>query len=154
MTYSDLLRQATIYIDKDNANIKVWNIGLSPNLNIIDYKVINDRVVIVTFVDSSTEKAICNPEDTFDLERAIEICICKKMFGGTKAYNDAVRRALKQVAAIDKKKKEDEEEIKRIAKRKEKDIQRKIRRRERIRQEQIDIQAAAYLKALQMNEGN
>lgn len=126
----------------------------SVRVSIKDYKVINNKVVIVTFTDNTTEKAICSPEDTFDLERAIEICVCKKIFGGTKSYNDTIKDALKQVAAIDKQKKTDAEEAERIIKKKQKDIQRKIRRRERIRQECIDIQAEAYLKAMQMYNKN
>ena len=96
----------------ENLNIMAWPSGTYtfslPNIMLVkikDYKIINDKVVIVTFVDGTTEKAVCDPEDTFDLERAVEICICKKMFGGTKAYNDAIRKALKQIDAIDKKRK-------------------------------------------------
>lgn len=122
----------------------------SIKVRIKDYKVINDKVVIVTFADGTTEKAICSPEDTFDLDRAIEICVCKKIFGGTKVYNNTIKDALKQVAAIDKKKKTDAEEAERIAKKKEKDIQRKISRIEKIRQEQIQIQAEAFVKAMFM----
>jgi len=124
------------------------------NVKIKDYKKLNDRVVIVTFSDSTTEKAICAPEDKFDLERAIEVCVCKKIFGGTKAYNNAIKNALKQIAAIDKKKKADAEEEERIAKKKAKDVQRKIRRKEKLRQEQVNIQAEAFLKAMQMHENN
>lgn len=118
--------------------------------SIKDYKVINDKVVIVTFADGTTEKAVCSPKDAFDLERAIEICICKKVFGGTKAYNNAIKDALKDVAAIDKQKKADKEKAERIAKKKAKEIERKILRREKKRQEQVDIQAEAFLKAMQM----
>jgi hypothetical protein len=118
--------------------------------NIKDYKVIEDKVVIVTFTDGTTEKAVCSPEDKFDLERAIEICVCKKIFGGTKAYNNAIKDALKQIVAIDKKKKADADEAERIAKKKAKEIDRKNRRKERNRQAKIDIQAEAFLKAMQM----
>ena len=77
---------------------------------IVDYKVINDTVVIVTFADETTEKAVCNKNDTYDFERAIEICICKKKFGGTKEYNTAIKNALRQVKAVDEKKKKEAEE--------------------------------------------
>lgn len=142
------------------ANVVYWENGnytfsLSPKkvIGIKDYKVINDKVVIVTFVDGTTEKAVCDPEDTFDIERAIEICICKKMFGGTKAYNDAIRKALKQINEIDKKRKEDEELAKLIARKKEKAANRKKLRQEKTRKEMIDIQAEAYLKAMKMYNG-
>jgi len=123
-------------------------------VNIKDYKVIEDKVVIVTFVDGTTEKAVCDAEDTFNLERAIEICVCKKIFGGTKAYNNAIKDAFKQIASIDKKKKADADEAERIAKKKAKEIDRKNRRKARKlqadRQAAIDIQAEAFLKAMQM----
>ena len=134
-----------------------YTFSLTPKkvIGIKDYKIINDKVVIVTFVDGTTEKAVCNPEDTFDIERAVEICICKKMFGGTKAYNDAIRKALKQIDAINKKRKEDEELAKLIARKKEKAANRKKLKQEKIRKEMIDIQVEAYLKAMKMyNEEN
>lgn len=144
----------------ENLNIMAWPSGTYtfslPNIILVkikDYKIINDKVVIVTFVDGTTEKAVCDPEDTFDLERAVEICICKKMFGGTKAYNDAIRKALKQLDAIDKKRKEDEELAKLIARKKEKAANRKKLRQEKTRKEMIDIQAEAYLKAMKMYNG-
>lgn len=133
-----------------------YTFSLAPKkpMEIKDYKVFNNKVVIVTFVDGSTEKAVCDfSEDSFDLERAIEICICKKMFGGTKAYNDAIRKALKQINEIDKKRKEDEELAKLIARKKEKAANRKKLRQEKTRKEMIDIQAEAYLKAMKMYNG-
>ena len=77
------------------------------------------------------------------------------MFGGTKAYNDAIRKALKQIDAINKKRKEDEELAKLIARKKEKAANRKKLKQEKIRKEMIDIQVEAYLKAMKMyNEEN
>ena len=77
------------------------------------------------------------------------------MFGGTKAYNDAIRKSLKQIDAINKKRKEDEELAKLIARKKEKAANRKKLKQEKIRKEMIDIQVEAYLKAMKMyNEEN
>ena len=138
----------------DDLDFSLYSYKLVPrNMEIKDYKVINDKVVIVTFVNGTTEKAVCDSEDTFDLERAIEICVCKKMFGGTKAYNNTIKNALRQVALIDKKRKEDEELAKLIARKKEKAAKKKERRAEKIRKEMIDIQAEAYLKAMKMYNG-
>ena len=123
---------------------------IDPN-TIVDYKVINNTVVIFTFADGTTEKTVCNHEfDEFELWRAVELAICKKKFGGTKAYHNAVNNAIKQIEKIDAKKKAEEEEKERIANRKAKYQQRKAKRMAKKRQEQIDIQAEAFYKAMLM----
>lgn len=115
---------------------------------IVDYKVINDTVVIVTFADNTTEKAVCNKNDTYDFERAIEICICKKKFGGTKAYNSAIKNALRQVKAVDDKRKKEAEE-KELEKRREAKIaKRKAKRKAQRRQQRIDDMSEAFLNAM------
>lgn len=120
----------------------------STNLDIADYKVINDKVVIVTFKDGSTEKSVCHGDDVFDLERAIELCICKKKFGGNKNYYAAIRKALKQVRDIDTKKKKDAEEKERIANRKAKYAERKAKRMAKKRKAQIDLQTESFVAAM------
>ena len=120
----------------------------SINLDIVDYKVINDKVVIVTFKDGSTEKSVCHGDDVFDLERAIELCICKKKFGGNKDYYAAIRKALKQVRDIDTKKKKDAEEKERIANRKAKYAERKAKRMAKKRKAQIDLQTESFVAAM------
>ena len=130
-------------------NNKGW-VGIKNNVNtkIVDYTILNDRVVIVTFEDGTTEKAVCSPKDEFDLERAIEVCVCKKMFGGTKHYNDAINHAIRDIKDIDNRRLRDKEEAERIAKKKAKYQERKLRRQEKKRQEQVNIQAEAFLKAM------
>lgn len=120
----------------------------SINLYIVDYKVINDKVVIVTFKDGTTEKSVCHGDDIFDLERAIELCICKKKFGGNKDYYAAIRKALKQVRDIDTKKKKDAEEKERIANRKAKYAERKAKRMAKKRKAQIDLQTESFVAAM------
>ena len=115
---------------------------------IVDYKVINDTVVIVTFADGTTEKAVCNKNDTYDFERAIEICICKKKFGGTKAYNSAIKNALRQVKAVDEKKKKEAEEKELAERREAKIAKRKAKRKAQRRQQRIDDMSAAFLNAM------
>ena len=120
---------------------------------IIDYKVFNDgKAVKVYFKDGTDEVAVCDANDTYDFERAIEVCIMKKRLGGSSAYNGAVRRAMKQIKAIDKQRKEYEDEQIRLANKKQKDIERKIKRREKKRQEQIEIQKEAYLRAMREHD--
>lgn len=117
--------------------------------DIVDYKIIDNTVVIFTFGDGTTEKTVCDHEfDEFELKRAIELAICKKKFGGTKAYNNAVRKAIKQVKEVDAKKKAEAEEKERIANRKAKYAERQAKKKAKRRQEQIDIQSEAFLKAM------
>lgn len=115
---------------------------------IVDYKVINDTVVIITFADGTTEKAVCNKNDTYDFERAIEICICKKKFGGTKEYNTAIKNALRQVKAVDDKKNKEAEETELAKRREAKIAKRKAKRKEQRRQQRIDDMSEAFLKAM------
>ena len=117
--------------------------------DIVDYKIIDNTVVIFTFGDGTTEKTVCDHEfDEFELKRAIELAICKKKFGGTKAYNNAVRKAIKQVKEVDAKKKAEAEEKERIANRKAKYAERQAKRKAKRRQEQIDIQSEAFFNAM------
>lgn len=136
----------------DNKKGDIYNMKTIKNIpcKIVDYKIINETVVIVTFADGTTEKAVCNKNDKFDFDRAIEICVCKKMFGGTKAYNDAVKNALRQVKAVDDKKRRESKEKEIEENRKAKVERRKAKRREQRIQQRIDIQAEAFLKAMQM----
>lgn len=116
---------------------------------IVDYKVIDNTVVIFTFSDGTTEKTVCNREfDEFELWRAVELAICKKKFGGTKAYHKAVNNAIKQIENIDAKKEAEAAEQERIAHRKAKYAERQAKRKAKRRQEQIDIQTEAFLQAM------
>lgn len=115
---------------------------------IVDYKVINDTVVIATFADETTEKAVCNKNDTYDFERAIEICICKKKFGGTKEYNTAIKNAIRQVKAVDEKKKKEAEEKELAERREAKIAKRKAKRKAQRRQQRIDDMSEAFLNAM------
>lgn len=115
-----------------------------------DYKVLNNTVVICTFMDNTTEKATCDKEDVFDFERAIEICMMKRicrLFNGENSYNDYVNLALKDIKRIDEgraKQKKIEEEHNRI-------IQNRRRkaaiRKEKKRQQRIDEMVEAFIKA-------
>lgn len=138
---------------KENNDMNLNSTKAKLNINnptIIDYKVIDNKVVIVTFDDNTTEKAVVVGNDTFDFERAVEIYVLKKMLGGTKAYNDIRKEAMRQVKLVDKKKKDEAEEAERIANRKAKYAERQAKRKEKRRQEQINIQAEAFLKAMKM----
>lgn len=115
---------------------------------ITDVKVIcPNKVVEVTFEDGIKEKAVCHDEDTFSLEQAISICICKKLIGGTKIYNKAIRDALKSYEKGLELKKKEEEKQQLIERKREKRRLKKERRAERKIEEAINIQKEAYIRA-------
>lgn len=124
------------------------------NVNITDYKVVKDTVVIVTFADGTKEKAVCSPNDEFNLERGIEICVLKKLCGGTKQYNSLIKSALKKISEIDAKKQKEVEEKELEKKRKAKAAERRVKRKEKKRQEQVDMQAEAFLKGMQLYDAS
>ena len=132
---------------------------------IYDVSVINNSVVVMTFSDNTQEKAVLSGDDTFSIEQGISICITKKILSfithgnGSSIYNKLVEMGLSvyndKLAAIEKKKKEDAEEAERKAKRFAKAQKRKAKRAEKIkaeqeavREEQIEIQKEAYLRAM------
>ena len=114
--------------------------------NVIE--VVPNKVVKVVFYDGTIEKVVCHEDDTFSLEMAITICMAKKLYGGTAAYNKAVRDGMKiykERLEIKEKAKEDQE---RIAKKKQKRKEYLARREARRREEQIEIQKEAYVRAM------
>ena len=127
---------------------------------IVDVKTINDKVVIVTFIDGTQTKAVCDKDDTFNLEIGIGICITKRLMSddeqtGNTMFNKTIRNALKVMKRneqIEKIRKEFEEEEKRI----EAKIQRKKEKRaEKRRQKKIQMMADAILLADKIkNENN
>lgn len=116
-----------------------------------DYKVINNKVVIVYFMDGSTEKAVCDENDVFDIERAIEICVLKNCFGASN-YASIYKSAMKKIKSIDENKAVMAKEEERLAKKREKNAKKKAeriaKRKYAERQEQIAIQSAAFLQAM------
>ena len=112
----------------------------------------NNRVVKVTFVDGTFTKAVCSKNDNFDLDMGITICAMKRLLGtnsenATREYNRFIshvhsvmeKNTLKELAEEAQKAKEKQKqrkaELKRAAK--------KLKSRE----EQIDIQKQAILRA-------
>lgn len=116
---------------------------------IIDVNIIvPNKVVEVRFMDGDKQKAVCQEPDVFSLEQAISICLTKHLLGGTSAYNKAIKNGVKVY-------KENQEEMRRvkaeeecIAKRRAKKAAYMKRRAERRREEQIEIQKEAYVRAL------
>lgn len=117
---------------------------------------IKNKVVRVQFSSGNIHEAICMSEDeeSYDLARGIEVCILKEIMGSTKNYNDFMRKCVKKHKndiIIDTKKAEEEKlKARRIAKEERRKKERIEKRKAKERQEKIDIQAEAFLKAMKM----
>lgn len=126
---------------------------------IIDVKVINDKVVIVTFIDGTQTKAVCDKDDTFNLEVGIGICITKRLMStdeqtGNSMFNKSIKDALKVMKRneqLEKARKEFEEKEKRIE---DKIRRKKEKRAEKRRQKKIQMMAEAILLADKMKTEN
>ena len=126
---------------------------------IIDVKTINNKVVIVTFIDGTQTKAVCDKDDTFNLEVGIGICITKRLISddeqiGNSMFNKSIKNALKVMKRneqLEKTRKEIEEEEKRIA---DKIKRKKEKRAEKRRQKKIQMMADAILLADKMKTEN
>lgn len=132
----------------DELNVKEDNMKkINTNFKIKDYKVYEDRAVIVEFEDGTKEKAVCNEDDKFDLERGITICVLKHIFGAD-VYKSIVKTAMNQVKAVDKAKEDKKKEEELIIRKKAKAARKKTRRLERKRKERVAEMKEAYLSAM------
>lgn len=106
--------------------------------------------VKVYFADGTDEKAICEEGDRqdFNLDFGITICLCKKLMGGSHAYNQKmhqIRKEMERRAYASAIVKQAERQAKQERhERKMKEAKRKRDARER----EIEIQKEAYLRAL------
>lgn len=125
---------------------KTYTKELIPDIK--DVIVHNNHVVIVDFVDGTSEKAVLHPEDQFSVEQGISICITKKLVGGSSIYNKLIDRAVKVMINRDEErtKKQVEEEARK--ERKKKNDEKKARRKAAKREEYIATQKEAYIRAL------
>lgn len=133
---------ATFYKDGFKTSTK----ELIPDIK--DVIVHNNCVVIVEFTDGTSEKAVLHPEDHFSVEQGISICIVKKLVGGSSIYNKLIDRAVKVMINNDaeRTKKQIEEEARK--ERKKKNDEKKARRKAAKREEYIETQKEAYVRAL------
>lgn len=123
------------------------------DIRIVDVNpIVPNKVVEVTFADGTKEKSVCREPDTFSLESAISICISKKIMGGSSAYNNAVKRGMKVYENKQKREAAERAEQERIEKKRAKRLAYKERRAAKKREEQIAIQAEAYIRAMKVIE--
>ncbi len=122
-----------------------------------------EKVYRFTFGDNTVVKTICSGVDVFDLRYACFLAVAKKLYSKIltfegiinesyqlmyyKEYNKMVDKAIKKFYK-EQKEKAKEEEAKRISKRKhDKLVARKIAKKERERQKQVDIIKEAIIAA-------
>lgn len=121
--------------------------------------IVDDKVIVVTFDDGTSEKAVLCDGDTFSLEQGISICLAKKLLSdktgghGSREYNKIIKRGMKVYsnklkAEAEAKRKEEEEKSRRERIATKKDAKRK-RREDAERERAIEIQKEAYLRAMQ-----
>ena len=124
-----------------------------------DVRVYNDKCVEVYFADGTTEKATVCDGDTFSLEQGISICVTKKLISmklhdsdGSAVYNKIIKNALNVYCDN-----RDKEELalleqahiaEKIEKLKAKSAAKRAKRLQAQREELIEIQKEAYLRAM------
>lgn len=158
-------KEANTYLYVDNGQVRLANyengqrtsdIGIMES--IADIQVLNEKVVMVTFSDGKTEKAVLDTYDTFNIEQGIAICIMKKSFSkisndnGSSVYNKLVEYGLKAyndiLAAQSKAEAEKYEKEARAKRNVEKAKRKKERKAAAKREAEIEIQKEAYLRAM------
>ena len=119
-------------------------------------EVYNDRVVKITFADGTYTKAVCSDKDVFCLDTGIMVCVMKKLFGGQKEGTKLIALMLNDAHAQMEKQINDkiEAENKRIAEKqkKRKAELKKAAKKMKAKEEAIDIQKQAYIRAIQEME--
>ena len=123
-----------------------------------DIQDFNDRVVMVKFVDGTTEKAVLDDSDTFSIEQGISICITKKILSaltkgnGGSVYNKLVEYGLKAYEEVKKRKyesaKENAEKNAKAKRNAERAKRKRSRKAAKKREYDIEIQKEAYLRAM------
>ena len=131
--------------------------------SIEDVQIYDQKVIVVSFSDGTKETARVDAEnDYFDIEQGISICIAKKLLSdktdgnGTSVYNKLIKYALdterknrraEARACTQKREQEDRVRRRRLKARKKKEERANARR-----EEQINIQAEAYVRAMKKLE--
>lgn len=121
---------------------------------IANIEMYNDRVVKVTFDDGSFTKSVCQENDIFDLDVGITVCLMKKMLDsgkgdGTRIYNDIIRDAHKLINDKENEKIEQQMEKEKQNKKKRKAQMKRQAKKLKAKEEAIDIQKQAFVRALQ-----
>ena len=118
--------------------------------NIKDIRVHGNTVVMV-FADNTKTVAVLHDEDDFNLEQGISICITKKLLGddGGAIYNKLIRKALKVMEQNEKAEKAAKEKEEAIKQRKKAAVDKRNKKKAKKRDEQIEIQKEAFVRAIE-----
>ena len=123
---------------------------MKKNFKIVDYRTYDNVVVIVTFEDNygnrTDVKSVCNEGDIFDLERGIEVCVFKYLYGDT--YKNTIKEAMRQIKVVDKAKEDKKKEEELIARKKAKAARKKAKRLAQQRQRRINEMKEAFFGAM------
>lgn len=116
------------------------------------------KIVVVSFADGTSEKAVLSADDTYSLEYGISICVTKRLLSGKCAghgnsvYNKIVRHGLKVYENAQEKEVKDAEEAERVktkmAKLAQKKAEKRAKREAAEREYLIGIQTEAYIRAM------
>jgi len=114
----------------------------------------NNRVTKVTFADGSFTKSICSPNDTFDIDVGITICIMKRMLGkssddANRAYANLIRTVHKTMDKREKEKQKAAEAKKEARERQRKAELKNAAAKIKAKEEQIDIVKQGMMRAHQ-----
>lgn len=114
-------------------------------------EVYNNRVVKATYIDGTFTKAVCSENDTFDLDVGITICAMKRLFGenGTRHYNNYISYVHAVMEKNDKKKLAEDAQRMIDKDKKRKAELKKAAKKLKQKEEQIDIQKQAIIRAHQ-----
>ena len=139
--------------DKMNTVAKRNGKSIVEATNFKKIEVYNDRVVKITFADGTYTKAVCSDKDVFCLDTGIMVCVMKKLFGGQKEGTKHIALMLDDAHTQMEKQINDkiEAENKRIAEKqkKRKAELKKAAKKMKAKEEAIDIQKQAYIRAMQ-----
>ena len=125
---------------------KIMKVLEIKDIDIIKGKDGNPKVIIVTFNDNTKTKAVCSEDDTFDFELGINICMMKKIYG--KGYYKFIKAAQTKYQNKIKKQEEEKEKAERIKAKRAKNIAKKQQRDARRREDNIEMQKEAYIRAM------
>lgn len=142
------LRDAYLALTQSWPLLYASSSGMSRRITDVNI-IVPNKVVEVTFMDGDKQKAVCQEPDVFSLEQAISICLTKHLLGGSGAYNKAVKNGVKIYNDKQKKEVAVKSEEERIAKKRAKKAAYMKRKAEKKREEQIEIQKEAYIRALE-----
>lgn len=155
MHYYDEIREYPGLPTKKPEKKSKWIEGL-PAVKKVE--VYNSRVVKVTFIDGTFTKSVCSENDIFNMDVGITICAMKRLLGtssenATREYNSFMNHVHKTMT-----KNEEEQAEKNVKKMVEKAKKRKAElkraaKKLKAKEEQIDIQKQAIIRAHQEMEG-